>query len=401
MLRKANYRSDRSWLGYGLAFGVFTALGLLSAGDWFVRYAYLGRASRGGETVILGLSLWYTWGLIAWLVYRLCRRYPIGQRNWPRRLLLHGVAGVGLVLLKLVLDYPIVKLFLCPQPGELTFARFYPMAFTDQFNTYLVNYWAMVGVFHALKYHRQYQERELRAAQLETRLAQAQLQLLRMQLHPHFLFNTLNAISALIHRDTELADRMLARLGDLLRLTLEHQGAHEVTLQQELEFIRAYLDIEQVRFGPRLSVRLQIDAKAFAARVPYLVLQPLVENAIRHGIAPLSHGGCVAIRARLAGEALRLEVEDSGPGLAERPNGKSRGIGLGNTQARLERLYGTGHRFELGRGELGGLLVTIEFPFAGDPVSPPDALLGLPERGAWVKSVSAGWREPEQRVTAP
>jgi signal transduction histidine kinase len=394
MLLKANQRASQPWLGYGLAFGVFTALGLLSAADWFVRYAYTGRPARGAETLLLGLSLWYTWGLIAWFVYRLCLRYPIEQRNWPRRLLLHAVTCVVLVLLKLVLDYPIIKLFLCPRPGELTFANFYPMAFTDQFNTYMVIYWAMVGVFHALKYHQQYQERELRAAQLETRLAQAQLQLLRMQLHPHFLFNTLNAISALIHKDTELADRMLARLGDLLRLTLEHQGVHEVTLEQELEFIRAYLDIEQVRFGPRLTVRLQVDLEAFPARVPYLVLQPLVENAIRHGIAPLGHGGCVAIRAQLVGEALRLQVEDSGLGLAEKPNGKSRGIGLRNTQARLERLYGDGHRFELGRGELGGLLVTIEFPFAGDPVSPPDAILEMPGLADGGESVSAGRREP-------
>jgi signal transduction histidine kinase len=393
MLRKAMYRSDRPWLGYALAFGVFTALGLLSAADWFVRYAYLGRASRGWETVALGLSLWYTWAVIAWPVYRLCRRYPIEQRNWLRCLLLHAIACVGLVLLKLVMDYPIVKLFLCPTPDELTFLRFYPMAFTDQFNTYMVIYWAMVGVFHALNYHQQSRERELRAAQLETRLAQAQLQLLRMQLHPHFLFNTLNAISALIYRDTELADRMLARLGDLLRLTLEHQGVHEVTLQQELEAIRAYLDIEQVRFGSRLSVRFQVDPEALTARVPYLVLQPLVENAIRHGIVPLGQGGCVAIRAQLNGEVLRLQVEDSGPGLAEKPDGKSWGIGLCNTQARLERLYGVGHRFDLGRGELGGLLVTIEFPFTDDSAAPPNGLLEVHGRAGRGERVSAGRRE--------
>jgi signal transduction histidine kinase len=385
-------RAAPRWPGYALAFGVFTVLGLLDAAESFVRYAYRSQPSRGWETVAMGLALWYTWGLLAYFVYQLSRHYSIDQRNWLRCVPLYAAVGVAVVLVKLAIDYPIIKAFYCRDPN-VNFLVFYPLAFTDQFFRYVLIYSAMVGVFHALKFHHQYRERELRAAHLETRLAQAQLQLLRMQLHPHFLFNTLNAISALIHRDTEMADRMVARLGDLLRLTLEHQGVHEVTLQQELEFIEAYLEIEQVRFGSRLAVRMNVDPDALGARVPYLVLQPLVENALRHGLSPLGRAGCVAIRARPSGQMLQLQVEDSGPGLVKRPGGRSRGIGLSNTRARLDRLYGSEHRFDLGQGELGGLLVTIEIPFDGDPVSAPGSSFGLPWPSEGSGSLAGGYRE--------
>jgi signal transduction histidine kinase len=368
-------RLARFGLRFALALGAWTLLGLLEASHTFARNASQGKPTGGWRTLALGLSLWYTWALLAWLLYRLIRRFPFEQRTWPRRLLLYSAVCPLFVLVKLAVDYPIIKYFYCSQPERLTFARFYPMAFTDQFHSYVLIYWALVGALHALNYYRRYRERELRASQLETRLAQAQLQLLKMQLHPHFLFNTLNAISALIHENVDVADNMVARLGDLLRLTLEHEGIHEVALHEELEFIQTYLEIEQVRFGPRLAVQVQIHPETLDARVPYLVLQPLVENAIRHGISPVARGGCVAVRARAVGEVLRLEVEDSGPGLTPRPPRESPGIGLPNTRARLEQLYGAEHRFELGRGQLGGLLVTIEIPFDREPVAPPDVLL--------------------------
>src|SRR5439155_7404139 len=164
---------------------------------------------------------------------------------------------------------------------------------------------------HILNYYEKYRDRELRASQLGAQLAQAQLQVLRMQLQPHFLFNTLNAIAALMHRDLRLADRMIARLGELLRATLDDPGTQEVPLRRELEFLSPYLEIEQARLGPRLSVRLDIDDELLDARLPYLILQPLVENAIRHGLAPRTGAGRLNVRAWRDASRLVREVADN------------------------------------------------------------------------------------------
>ena len=190
-----------------------------------------------------------------------------------------------------------------------------------------------------------------------------------MQLHPHFLFNTLHSISALIRRDPDAADKMIARLGDFLRLTLENSGAQEVSLQKELEFLKCYLEIERVRFQDRLTTRLDIEPRALDAAVPNLILQPIVENAIRHGVAPRSAPGHVEISAKRGERALRIQVRDNGPGLSAitAPDDAFReGLGLTNTRARLARLYGAAHRFELEDAPGGGLLVTLEIPAADD-----------------------------------
>jgi hypothetical protein len=352
------------WARAGLIFAVWTLLGLFDASHSIIRYASAGDPVAWYNVLAMCLALWYCWAFLAFFVFRLARRYPFDGRNWPRRLALHLAACVFFAFVKMVMDYPIIWALYCPEPDKLTMLRFMRMAFNSQFQTYVLIYWAMVGVCHAFDYHRKLRDRELKAARLETRLAQAQLHLLKMQLHPHFLFNTLNAISALIHRDLELADRMVARLGELLRLTMDNAGTHEVTLAQELEFIEAYLEIERVRFGPRLTVRWEIEPQTRSAWVPYLLLQPLVENAIRHAIAPRPGPGLLEIRAERVGETLVLQVSDDGPGLPPcRPNGRRHGIGLANTRARLEQLYGEAHRFEMGRSDLGGVCVTIETPF--------------------------------------
>ncbi len=188
-----------------------------------------------------------------------------------------------------------------------------------------------------------------------------------MQLHPHFLFNTLHSISALVHKDPECADRMIARLGDFLRLTLENSGAQEVSLQKELEFLRCYLEIERVRFQDRLTTHMEIDSRALDTPVPNLILQPIVENALRHGIAPRSTPGRIEISAKRKNGSLRIEVQDNGPGISaiSKPNGRLReGLGLANTRARLRQLYGAEHSFELSDAPGGGLLVALEIPTA-------------------------------------
>lgn len=237
------------------------------------------------------------------------------------------------------------------------------------FQAYVVNlhwnvliYWTLVGATQALHYYDRYRERELRASQLEVELARAQLETLKTQLQPHFLFNTLNAISTLIYTDAEAAERMITQLGELLRASLRQDATHQVTLAQDLELLERYLSIEKTRFADRLTVMLAIDPAALEARVPHLLLQPLVENAVRHGVAPRTEAGRIQIRAWRENGDLRLEVRDDGPGLPE-PQKLLSGIGLSNTRARLERLHGSRQRFELANAPRGGLVVRLTLPF--------------------------------------
>jgi LytS/YehU family sensor histidine kinase len=247
---------------------------------------------------------------------------------------------------------------------DVSWWMYFQELFFLNFDWEMMTYWAIVGLSHALDFHRESQERELTAAQLHTRLAEAQLQALQRQLHPHFLFNTLNTISALMHRDTEAADAMLERLSDLLRLTLDRVGTQHVSLKDELDFLRTYLEIEKTRFGDRLQVHMEVDLDTLDAKVPNLVLQPLVENALRHGIGPKIGGGRVDIIARHEGDMLRLEVRDNGVGLSQ--DAFHKGVGLTNTRSRLEHLYGERQRFECHMPPGGGLVVTLVIPFTAE-----------------------------------
>jgi sensor histidine kinase YesM len=221
--------------------------------------------------------------------------------------------------------------------------------------------------------------------ELEGQLARAQLQSLKLQLHPHFLFNTLNTITALVTTDARAAERVITGLSELLRLSLHNAGEQEVPLERELDVLRRYLEIQQIRFSDRLRVEFRIESGVERALVPNLILQPLVENAIRHGLAPRAAGGCVEIRAERAGEAgkgemLRLVVSDDGVGPRAEASARERsggGVGLSNTWARLGHLYGDQHLFEAGAGERGGFVVRIEIPYraAAANASPASPIL--------------------------
>ncbi len=225
-------------------------------------------------------------------------------------------------------------------------------------------YWIIVSVAHASLFYRRSLDRERKALELAAGLAQAKLQALRMQLQPHFLFNTLNAISTLVHRDARRADEMIGNLSDFLRLTLETADQQEIPLRQELDFLDHYLAIEQVRFGERLRVTREIAPEVLSALVPSLILQPLVENAIRHGLEPSRQAGLLTITASRADGLVRLVVRDNGVGLKSTPAASGReGIGLANTRARLRELYGEAARLELKDGPAGGLAVEIILPF--------------------------------------
>ncbi len=223
-------------------------------------------------------------------------------------------------------------------------------------------YWIIVTVVQALTYYRRSQDRERATIELEARLAQARLQALRMQLHPHFLFNTLNAISTLVHKNPKAADEMIGNLSELLRVALDTSDQEQVSLRQELDFLNRYLEIQQTRFGERLRVTRQIDLAALEAQVPALILQPLVENAIRHGIEPNAGPGTIAVVAQREAEKLHLTVKDSGAGAMEAKDHQP-GIGLANTRARLQELYGAEARLLLNTAAEGGWSVDVVIPF--------------------------------------
>jgi two-component system LytT family sensor kinase len=225
----------------------------------------------------------------------------------------------------------------------------------------LTVYASFVLAWHAATYYREARDRQLKALELESLLHQAQLQALRSQLNPHFLFNALHSIAELVHENPKLAEKLIVRLGELLRQVLQSATLQEVSLAEELEFIRGYVDIEQMRLGERLRVIWDVPPELLTARVPSLILQPLVENAIQHGIAPTAKAGTLTIRACREDAFLRLEVRDTGPGVAHESLDRQVGIGLANTRARLQRLYGDGQKLELVGDD--GLLVIVRIPF--------------------------------------
>ncbi len=242
--------------------------------------------------------------------------------------------------------------------------RLFQKILLGDFTNGILTYWAVLLVGHALAFYTRYRERDVEAARLDARLRAAELETLRMQLNPHFLFNTLNTIGVLMKEDTGEAGRLLVRLSDLLRSVLANSSSQQTDLRQELALLDNYLEIERSRFGNRLHVDKQVDPDALDAAVPMLILQPIVENAIRHGIATRATPGTVTISAARAGEQLLLEVADDGRGWnCEGTSRDARGIGLENTRARLEKLYGARQQLLLGDGHAGGAVVRIAIPF--------------------------------------
>jgi two-component system, LytTR family, sensor kinase len=306
----------------------------------------------------------YAMAAVTPLILRLVERFPLDRDRFYRNLAVHAVSAVCIVLFLIFVDALILPSLGFPpnRPFE-SFGEAYRFLFLTQFPFNLSIYCAVLALVFAVINHKKFRERELRASQLETRLVQAQLHVLKMQLHPHFLFNTHNAISELIYKDPRAAERTLANLSDLLRLSLEKLEVEEVSLKQELEFIGKYLAIEQMRFRERLRVRMNIAPDALEAVVPTMILQPLIENAIRHGIAPVLSGGTIEISAARVNGRLHLRVADDGVGF---PKNKilrlKHGIGLSNTRARLLRLYNE-FSFDVERNGANGLAVVIQIPF--------------------------------------
>jgi two-component system LytT family sensor kinase len=365
------------WTIFALILGCWTLVALFFSSRSYTADVYRGGEANWWQSLFVWTIVFYLWAALTPLVLYLAKRFPLeGARLW-RSLATHLVASCGIVLFYILLITFIGPHAWWPEGLHHTFPQKYHKFFVLQFQTELSNYWSIIGVSVAVSYYRKYQERKLRAAQLELKaaqlessLTQAQLDALRMQLHPHFLFNTLNTISVLMRNDAEMANHVLVRLSELLRMTLDNVGKHEVPLREELEFLDLYLEIERTRFQDRLSVRTDIDPAVLDAMVPTLILQPLVENAIRHGIAPYVRRGLIEVSARRLDGQVELQVRDTGPGLSNfGGTAAAQGIGLANTRSRLEQLYRGEHEFTLGDAMGGGLLVTIRLPFRFEGVS--------------------------------
>jgi two-component system LytT family sensor kinase len=350
-----------------IIFAIATVVAVLYSLERYFYRRLLGQEVSLGQLVPAELIFTYLWALLTPLVMWMGRRFPVwgahhGEdarhtlRNWIAQL----VAVVSFVFLHVAL-FTAASLVLAGGTSAIPATRLFTGYLASWFTLDSIVYCTLLAVYHALVYYRVSQDRALRASQLEARLAQAQLQVLRMQLQPHFLFNTLHTISALMHRDVKRADSMIAALSDLLRMSLRSVGVQEVELREELEFLQRYLEIMSLRFGERLTVTLDIDPNVLDARVPTLVLQPLVENAFRHGFGDGMRAGQVRVTVVPDGDMLRCEVVDNGRGVAG--TGAREGVGTSNTRARLRHLYGERFSLELTANPGGGARVSLAIPY--------------------------------------
>ena len=370
----------RSTLGrklrrYAAYFAAWTAAGLFFFTQSMVKKYASGEPTPWWHYLASWLVGVYLWALLTPAILWLGRRFPFARKNWLRRTALHLTLSVGVSIVQLTVESAVLaQLRIFPSIMK-DFGSTLGFLLIIGFHQGVVTYWTILGIQAGFRYYRRYQERErqalkleLDASELKTELARAQLSALKMQLQPHFLFNTLNAIMVLVRQQKgREAEEMVGRLSDLLRCVLEDVEAQEVPLRRELEYLELYLSIEQVRFQDRLRVEIAVDPAALDAAVPHMGLQPIVENAIRHGIGRSSAAGRLRISATRVDGALEIKVQDDGPGLPPANAIEGRGIGLANTRARLHRLYGDAARLTVENGEQGGAVAVMVVPYHAAP----------------------------------
>ena len=349
------------FLGWTL-FGVFFAL------QNYVNAAYLGQPASFLVSLVVWLTCGYAWAILTPAVIYAAHKFPLERGKLKQNLPVHLFAACVAAFLHLSIYILVQQNFFSGPQNRASFWQAFQRLSIVEFHVDLLTYWILVGIWHLREINRRYLEREreaarlaLETAQLETRLAEARLDALKMQLQPHFLFNTLNSISVLMRDDAATANKMLVKLSELLRAALKSESSQEVSLKDELEFLRGYLEIEQMRFQDRLTIDFAVENETLDAQIPNLILQPLVENAIRHGIAPLATEGKILIESRRENGYIELSISDNGAGLQNSAN--DNGIGLKNTQERLEKLYGERQKFEVISGAEGGFEVRIKIPY--------------------------------------
>ncbi len=369
--KRQNNRGKIDWRNWGIGFIVWTIIGLSFASRSYFT-AYRAGTTVNWKEVIAGYLIdFYIWGAVSPLIFWLARRFPIERDNAVTRISLHFIICV--IFIFLVTAVSILAYWYLGFTNELRYPTV-EVLFKDlivsplMLHQGLLVYWGTLVAAHAFEYYRQLQAGKTRAAELQTQLAEAQLAALKMQIHPHFLFNTLNSIASLLHKDAETADRMIARLSDFLRLTLKNSEEPTVTLEQELAFVKTYLEIEKIRFQERLVVEMKIEPSALDAQVPNLILQPLIENAVRHGISRQTAIGNLRIQAMRDGKRLSIKIEDNGPGLNgngnRRRSANEGGVGLANVRARLGQFYDDDYFFEVAdKKNQDGTIVSLIVPY--------------------------------------
>jgi two-component system LytT family sensor kinase len=342
---------------------LWSLVGLAFAGQFYLSSSLLGRSITWGQAISYSLADWYVWAVLSIPIAQLARRYPPRPEAPWRTAGTHLLAAFGFALAYVVLRALVGQTHSWIIDEEVTFLEIFRPLFIKTFPFNLLIYGVIVSVSHALDYYRKYHERTVQTLELEKHLTEARLQSLLRQLKPHFLFNALNGIASLMYSDVAAAERMLVKLAELLRQTMSQTGAPLAPLKAEIAFLECYLGIEQIRFRERLSVKMEIDPATLDAQVPSLILQPIVENAIRHGIEPQMRVGVITLRSARVGDELVLTVIDNGAGMP--PGGfKREGIGVANSRARLTELYGPQQKFEMSNQPEGGLCVRLTFPFA-------------------------------------
>ena len=349
--------------------GVWTVYAIISLNQSYIWAQINDQPFNTRRVLAFTLTLCISWCAYTPLIIWAARRFPVGRAVWQASFLPHVALSTVFGMVDVLVDRTIGPHFGFERSPN------YWSGFIGQWDMNVFYYAVIVASVTAADFYAMYRDRQRKAVELHTELVTAKLEALKMQLQPHFLFNTLNAINALIHEDAEAADRMVTRLADLLRLTL-YETRHEVPLARELEFVSAYVDIQQIRFQNRLTVNFEVRGAVLGARVPSLVLQPLVENAIRHGIAPRARRGTVWVRAWRDADRLILEVEDDGVGMAAGQRPSRGGIGLANTRARLQQLYDGQHELIIQSTAERGTHVRIMIPYVEAPeTSPADGVL--------------------------
>lgn len=358
----------RRYTGYFLA---WTALGLFLFSQGMVQKVFANDPNPWWHHLTSWMVGVYIWFFFTPTVLWLGRRFPLERSHWVRRTGIHLALSAAIAIIQLSLESAILHLIGVFPVYMATFASTLVFLLIIGFHQAVLTYWAVLAIQYGFIWYGKYVEGkqvalrlELRSAQLEGQLTQAHLSALKMQLQPHFLFNTMNAIMVLVRqRKNRDAEEMLSRLSDLLRCVLEDVNAQEVPLRRELEYLRLYLYIEEVRFQDRMSVEISVDPDVLDASVPHMILQPIVENAIRHGVGGSTSAGKIQIGARRLNEIIELKVQDDGPGLTSAREGQSSGIGLTNTRARLHQLYGQAASLSIQNDELRGVLATIILPY--------------------------------------
>ena len=312
------------------------------------------------ESLRAAAAQWYSWGLLSPFIFWVNRKLPFARDALIPRLLAHIPLSLAFTVVYSYLQYLVTTLLGAPTEIFWVGATLLETTTRVMYRMGTFVYWAIVAICVAFDYQSELKDREVRGAELERLLTEARLATLRTQFDPHFLFNTLNSISAYVESAPRDARLMIEQLGDLLRLSLEHADEQEIQLDRELMFVDRYIQLQLVRFADRLDVRVDADHEVRTAAVPTFLLQPLIENAIRHGVAKLTTPGVIALSAWRDNDRLHVRVGDNGPGL---PAGWSlethAGVGLGNTRARLEHLYGKGE-FALAVTSVGGRGTTVD-----------------------------------------